>query len=70
MAKACLLLVAVLHVSPLPENTHASFSRKGEKESMELPGRTQGNPDGSLWAADIAHFVQRPVGGRGGEGEL
>lgn len=27
---------------------HASFSRKGERKSMELPGRTQGNPDGSL----------------------
>ncbi len=32
---------------------------------MELPGRTQGNPDGSLWAADVAHFVRRPEGGEG-----
>lgn len=37
----------------------------GERESMELPGRTQGNPDASLWAADVAHFVRRPVGGGG-----
>lgn len=34
---------------------------------MELPRRTQGNPDGGLWAADEAHFVQRPEGGGGGE---
>lgn len=32
---------------------------------MELPGRTQGNPGGSLWAADVAHFVQRPKWGMG-----
>lgn len=32
---------------------------------MELPGRTQGNPDGSLWAADVAHFVRRPSRGEG-----
>lgn len=35
---------------------------------MELPRRTQGNPDGGLWAADEAHFVQRPEGGGGGVG--
>lgn len=38
-------------------------------ESMKLPGRTQGNPDAGLWAADIAHFVQRDIGGRKGEVE-
>lgn len=32
---------------------------------MELPGKTQGNPDGSLWAADVAHSVQKPLKGEG-----
>ena len=32
---------------------------------MELPGRTQGIPDGSIWAADVAHSVRRPGRGRG-----
>lgn len=47
----------------MTEYTHASFSRKGEKESMKLPGRTLGNPDGSLWAADVAHSVRRSEAG-------
>lgn len=52
-------------MTPFPEYAHASFSRKGKRESMELPRRTQGNPDGSLWAADVAHFVRKPKGGKG-----
>lgn len=38
-------------------HAHASLSRKGDRKSMELPGRTQGNPDGGLWAADIRSTV-------------
>lgn len=49
VAKACLLLVGDFFLV----HAHASFSRKGDRKSMELPGRTQGNPDGGLWAADI-----------------
>lgn len=45
------------------EYAHASFSRRGERKSMELPGKSQGNPDGSLWAADVAHSAQKPTGG-------
>lgn len=32
---------------------------------MELAGRTLGNPDPGLWAADVAHFVQSLWRGEG-----
>jgi len=38
---------------------HLSAGEEWENQ-WNCQGRTHGNPDGGLWAADVAHFVWRP----------